>query len=56
MAIDHGDGFAMMERCTNIQDAGVLDTDIIQNFLENYKKNHVGTEYAGTEGRIKDIK
>ena len=55
MAIDHGDGFAMMERCTNIQDAGVLDTDIIQNFLENYMKNHVGTEYAGIEGRIKDI-
>ena len=56
MAIDHGDGFAMMERCTNIQDAGVLDTDIIQNFLENYKNNHVGTEYADIEGRIKDIK
>ena len=46
----------MMERCTNIQDAGVLDTDIIQSFLENYKKNHVGTEYEGTEGRIKVIK
>ena len=56
LAIDHGDGFAMMERCTNIQDAGVLDTDIIQSFLENYKKNHVGTEYEGTEGRIKVIK
>ncbi|MBO4431301.1 MAG: bifunctional metallophosphatase/5'-nucleotidase [Bacteroidaceae bacterium] len=56
IAIDHGDGFAMMDRCTNIQDAGVLDTDIIQNFLENYKNNHVGTEYAGTEGRIKDIR
>lgn len=56
LAIDHGDGFAMMEHCKNIQDAGVLDTDIIQNFLENYKKNHVGTEYEGTEGRIKDIK
>ena len=56
MAIDHGDGFAMMERCTNIQDLGILDTDIIQNFLENYKNNHVGTEYAGLEGRIKDIK
>ena len=56
MAIDHGDGFAMMERCTNIQDAGILDTDIIQNFLENYKNNHVGMEYAGIEGRIKDIK
>ena len=56
IAIDHGDGFAMMDRCTNIQDAGVLDTDIIQNFLENYKNNHVGTEYAGTEGRIKDTK
>lgn len=56
MAIDHGDGFAMMSRCTNIQDAGILDTDIIQNFLENYKNNHVGTEYAGIEGRIKDIK
>ena len=56
IAIDHGDGFAMMSRCTNIQDAGVLDTDIIQNFLENYKNNHVGAEYAGTEGRIKDIK
>ena len=55
VAIDHGDGFAMMSRCTNIQDAGVLDTDIIQNFLENYKDNHVGNEYAGTEGRIKDI-
>ena len=55
VAIDHGDGFAMMSRCTNIQDAGVLDTDIIQNFLENYKDNHVGAEYAGTEGRIKDI-
>jgi len=56
VAIDHGDGFAMMSRCSNIQDLGVLDTDIIQNFLENYKNNHVGTEYAGTEGRIKDIK
>lgn len=56
MAIDHGDGFAMMSRCTNIQDAGILDTDIIQNFLENYKNNHVGMEYAGIEGRIKDIK
>ena len=56
IAIDHGDGFAMMNRCTNIQDAGVLDTDIIQSFLENYKNNHVGTEYEGTEGRIKDIK
>lgn len=56
VAIDHGDGFAMMSRCTNIQDAGVLDTDIIQNFLENYKNNHVGTEYAGIEGRIKDVK
>ena len=56
MAIDHGDGFAMMDRCTNIQDLGILDTDIIQNFLENYKNNHVGTEYAGLEGRIKDIK
>lgn len=56
IAINHGDGFAMMSRCTNIQDAGILDTDIIQNFLENYKNNHVGTEYAGTEGRIKDIK
>ena len=56
MAIDHGDGFAMMDRCTNIQDLGILDTDIIQNFLENYKNNHVGTEYEGLEGRIKDIK
>lgn len=56
IGIDHGDGFAMMGRCTNIQNAGILDTDIIQNFLENYKNNHVGTEYAGTEGRIKDIK
>ena len=56
LAIDHGDGYAMMDRCTNIQDAGVLDTDIIQNFLENYKNNHVGEEYAGPEGRIKDIK
>jgi 2',3'-cyclic-nucleotide 2'-phosphodiesterase (5'-nucleotidase family) len=56
IALDHGDGFAMMSRCTNIQDAGILDTDIIQNFLENYKDNHVGTEYAGPEGRIKDIR
>ena len=56
MAIDHGDGFAMMDRCTNIQDLGILDTDIIQNFLENYKNNHVGIEYEGLEGRIKDIK
>lgn len=56
VAIDHGDGFAMMNRCTNVQDLGILDTDIIQNFLENYKNNHVGTEYAGLEGRIKDIK
>lgn len=56
VAIDHGDGFAMMNRCTNVQDLGILDTDIIQNFLENYKNNHVGTEYAGLEGRIKDIR
>lgn len=56
VAIDHGDGFAMMSRCTNIQDLGILDTDIIQNFLENYKDNHVGTEYADIEGRIKDIR
>ena len=56
IAIDHGDGFAMMERCKNIQDAGILDTDIIQNFMENYKNNHIGTEYANTEGRIKDIR
>ena len=56
MAIDHGDGFAMMERCTNIQDLGILDTDIILDFLENYKNNHVGTEYEGLEGRIKVIK
>ena len=56
VAIDHGDGFAMMDRCTNVQDLGILDTDIIQNFLENYKNNHVGTEYAGLEGRIKDIR
>ncbi len=55
VAIDCGDGFAMMSRCANIQDLGILDTDIIQNFLENYKNNHVGAEYAGTEGRIKDI-
>ena len=56
IAINYGDGFAMMERCNNIQDAGMLDTDIIQNFLENYLNNHVGMEYAGIEGRIKDIK
>ena len=56
IAIDHGDGFSMMSRCTNIQDAGVLDTDIIQNFMENYKNNHIGSEYGGIEGRIKDIK
>ena len=56
VAIDHGDGFAMMNRCTNVQDLGILDTDIIQSFLENYKNNHVGTEYAGLEGRIKDIR
>lgn len=56
VAIDHGDGFAMMDRCTNIQDLGVLDTDIILNFLENYKNKHVGTEYESLEGRIKDIK
>ena len=56
MAIDHGDGFAMMERCTNIQDLGILDTDIILDFLENYKNNHVGTEYESLEGRIKVIK
>ena len=55
VAIDHGDGFAMMSRCSSIQDLGILDTDIIQNFLENYKNKHVGAEYAGTEGRIKDI-
>ena len=56
IAIDHGDGFAMMERCKNIQDSGILDTDIIQNFMENYKNNHIGSEYANTEGRIKDIR
>lgn len=56
VAIDHGDGFAMMNRCTNVQDLGILDTDIIQSFLENYKNNHVGTEYSGLEGRIKDIR
>lgn len=56
MAIDHGDGFSMMGRCTNIQDAGILDTDIILSFLENYKDNHVGVEYAVPEGRIKDVR
>lgn len=55
VVIEHGDGYSMMKDCTNIQDAGILDTDIIQNYLENYKKNHIGTEYAGTEGRIKEI-
>ncbi len=56
VAIDHGDGFAMMGRCTNVHDLGILDTDIIQNFMENYKNKHVGKEYEGLEERIKDIR
>ena len=54
LAKDCGDGYTMMADCSSIEDSGILDTDIIQRYVENYKDRHVGEEYAGTEGRIKD--
>ncbi len=55
LAKDCGDGYTMMTGCSSIEDSGILDTDIIQNYVENCKDRHVGAEYAGTEGRIRDL-
>lgn len=53
LLIDGGDGYGMMKQCSGIQDAGMLDTDIITNFMENYMHGHVGKQYAEPQGRIK---
>lgn len=56
LIIEHGDGFTMMDKCTEIEDAGMLDTDIIQNYVSNYLGNHIGSEYAEPQGRIRILK
>ena len=56
LAKDCGDGYTMMTGCLGIEDLGILDTDIIQNYVENYKSRHIGQEYSGTEGRITRVR
>lgn len=49
---DHGDGYAMMAECTDIDDAGRLDTDIILSYTEDYLHGKVPDSYAQPQGRI----
>ena len=55
LAKDFGDGYTMMSRSLLVEDQGILDTDVIQTYVENYKDRHIGSEYAGPEGRIKAL-
>lgn len=54
--VDHGDGYSMTKECTNVNDTGTLDTDIIETFLNEYLGSVIGEKYSKCEGRIKAIK
>ena len=52
LVVDHGDGFTMTKDCTNVNDTGTLDTDLIGTFLEKYLDKHIPESYSRPEGRI----
>lgn len=52
LVIDHGDGFTMTKECININDTGMLDTDLIETFITDRLGSHIGENYSKPEGRI----
>lgn len=54
--VDHGDGYSMTKECTNVNDTGTLDTDIIETYLTEYLGSVIGEKYSQCEGRIKTTK
>lgn len=56
LARDHGDGYSMMSDVTGITDFGVLDTDVLRQYMDDFIGRHVTDRYAAPEGRINVLK
>lgn len=54
---DLGDGFTMLKECTNVQDTGKLDTEVIQSYVEDCLGCRVlEKSYDRPQGRISDLR
>lgn len=52
LILDKGDGYAMMSGCRNVEDAGLLDTEIIQRYVSEHLSGNVDKRYSETQRRI----